>query len=200
MSDIEKDILEVTQFEPPRKYDDRQDYLAALCRALNKLEDIDFNSLSDDSNKWFNDAVRAMNNRKDLPEFPDLVETESEDTNTGGIQDSPAEEGEAEVEKPKAAPKAEHKRRAKGTPPRKLEHAEINTEAATDTPQVDAYGVVKGSKNAAAVSMLEKGCRMSDITHSIGGTYYNLVERLRKAGHNIEKGANGHIKLTNKDN
>jgi hypothetical protein len=178
-----------------------------LCRALNKLEDIDFNSLSDDSNKWFNDAVRAMNNRKDLPEFPDVEETESEGTDARGVQDSAPEEGEAEVEetkptskKEKAAPKTEHKRRQKGTPPRKLEHAEIDTDAATgDHPQVDAYGVVKGSKNAAAVSMLEKGCRMSDITHSIGGTYYNLVERLRKAGHAVEKGANGHIKLTHKD-
>ena len=197
MSKIEAEIVEVTNFEPPRKYAERQDYLAALAKAINKLEEIDYNSLSTEATDWFNDSVRALNNRKDLPDFPDIEEPENEPTEP--ISEPAEEVGEAEAS---PAPKAKadpNKRRAKGVPPRKLEHPEIDPQKAIDNYETDAYGVVKGSKNAAAVAMLEKGCRMSDITASIGGTYYNLKARLRKQGHTIEEGANGMLKLIHKD-
>lgn len=188
MSVIEQEILEATQFDPPRKYDDRQDYLAALAKAVNKLEDIDFDALSTEAADWFNTSVKAMNNKKDLPDFPDAEE------------EAEAEEVKAEPKKvAKAVEKTEPKRRPKGAPPKKLDHPKVDPQASIDHFETDKYGVVVGSKNAAAVAMLEKGCRMADITASIGGTYYNLVARLMKQGHHIEKGANGMITLTHKD-
>lgn len=186
-SKIENEIVELTNFEPPREYDDRQDYLAALAKEVNKLADIDFNTLSTEATEWFNDAVSAINNRKDLPEFPDVEEDEGDNS-------------EPESEKPVVkAKEKEAKRRPKGVPPRKLEHPKVDPQQGIDNFETDRYGVVKGSKNAAAIAMFEQGCRMSDVTASIGGTYYNLLERLRKQGHTVEKGANGMTKLSHKD-
>ena len=39
----------------------------------------------------------------------------------------------------------------------------------------------------------------SDIKNSIGGTYYNLLQRLVKDGHYFEKSANGMMKIIHKD-
>lgn len=194
----EQEILEATHFDPPREYPDRQDYLAALCKAVNKLEDIEFDALSTEAADWFNDSVRAMNNKKDLPEFADT----EDDDEAEEVAAKPAPV-KAMTEPKKAAVKAVEekviKRRAKGAPARQLEHPKIDPQASIDNFETDRYGVVKGSKNAAAVAMLEGGCRMTDITASIGGTYYNLVARLMKQGHHVEKGANGMIKLAHKD-
>jgi hypothetical protein len=185
---IEQQIIEATSFEAPRKYKERQDYLAALAKAVNKLEDKEFDTLSNEAVDWFNDACRAISNKKDIPEFADAEETTE-------VEEA-APVAEAKVEK-KA--KAEPKRRAKGVPARTLDHPEINPQASIDNFEVDGYGIVKGSKNAAAVAMFEQGCRMSDVTASIGGTYYNLVARLMKQGHTVEKGPNGVITITHKD-
>ena len=189
-SAIEQELIEACEFDPPRKYDDRQDHLAALARAINKIKDVDFDALSVDAAEWFNDAVRALKEKRDIPEFGDFEEEANADPD-----EEAAEEAAPEKPKPKPEPA---KRRAKGVPPRKLEHPPIDA-SGIETAELDKWGIVKGSKNSAAAAMLETGCRMSDITHSIGGTYYNLVERLRKAGHSIEKGSNGSIKLVHKD-
>lgn len=202
MSQIEQDIIKVTSFEPPRKYEDRQDYLAALVRAVDKLDDVEFDLLGPVTVEWVNDAASAMRNRKKIVDFPDNEDTDDNlDTNEADTADAVEQEADAGgvQDEPVEAPVKVPARRKKGAAPRKLEHPKVDPKASIENFQTDKYGIVVGSKNAAAAAMFEKGCRMSDVTASIGGTYYNLVARLKKQGHTVESGANGFTKLTHKD-
>lgn len=267
---IEAELVEASGFEPRRNYE-RQDYLAALARAIDTMEEDDYDKLSTEAQDWFNEAVKAMNKKKDLPEFPDAAteteaaaatsedddddsEAEESDSDSDGDDDDDAgEDAEEDAEEsdedadPPAAGKAKGKAKAKGkevkakpakkaaakkvakkpakkvekepeddeveeapkkalgkrkgVPPRKLDHPPIEQLPPDIDPDefelhLDEFGIVKGTKNAAAAAMLQKGCRMADITETIGGTYYNLIGRLVKAGHTIEKSANGVLKLT----
>ena len=54
MSEIEQNILEITEFKPKRKYRSRQDYLAALARSVDKLADDEFDELEENSAEWAN--------------------------------------------------------------------------------------------------------------------------------------------------
>lgn len=234
MSVIEKELVNVASFKARRDYE-RQDYLAALARAINEVGEDEFDGLSVEAQDWFNDAVRALNKKQELPDFPDVDDSsddnESEasgdeaeaeaagaaedegvaaqgNSSDGDIQAVPAKR--AKKAKGKATKKAEESfqpvvtKRGKGQPPRKLDHPPIH-HPDPDTPldqldfAMDEFGIVKGTKNAAAAAMLAQGCRMADVTESIGGTYYNLLQRLVKQGHLLEKSANGILKLTHKD-
>jgi hypothetical protein len=219
---IEQELVEATGFEPTKNYE-RQDYLAALARAVNDIEEADFDGLTVDAQDWFNAAVKALNKKQELPDFPD-AETEAEVEEAAEAEEeaeaSIAEEEPEAEEKPKKKgasvkqgakaaaadkkAKAEAPKKRKGQPPRKLDHPPI-VHPAPDTKledldfAMDRFGIVKGSKNHSAAAMLEKGCRMADVTETIGGTYYNLLQRLTKQGHLVEKASNGELKLTHKD-
>src|SRR4029077_10869977 len=73
---IEKELVEASGFSPRKNYQ-RQDYLAALARAVNEIEEDKFDAMSTDAQDWFNDAVRALNKKTTLPEFADAT-TEAE--------------------------------------------------------------------------------------------------------------------------
>ncbi len=252
MTPIESELVETSGFKPGKKYQ-RQDYLAALTRAVNELDEVDFDGLSIEAQDWFNDAVRAINKKVDLPDFPDsngageaddeeasdeepeveeaseaepepveasakrkrkptkpqpkkVVEPEpepgEEDASQAGDEPDPEPE-EPEADPPTPPTKAASARRKKGQPPRKLPHPEIIDHRGKKPEEIeiewDKYDHVKGTKVSAACVMFEQGCRMSDVTASIGGTYYNLLSDLTKAGHKVEKAANGMITLTHKD-
>lgn len=219
MSVVEKEIVEATAFDPPKEYANRQDYLAALARAVDNLDDETFDGLSNEATDWFNTSVRAMNNKKKLPDFEGAEEEPAEeevDPETGEITEEHAEAEEMveeAEEAPTPPPKAKKPaakaakpekaaapaRRPKGVPPKKLDHPPIERNEDPETFELDEFGSVRGSKNSAAAAMLKKGCRMADVTESIGGTYYNLVQRLVKQGHHLEKSSNGMLKLTHKD-
>ena len=238
MSAIEKELVEASSFEP-RKNLERQDYLASLARAINEVPEDEFDALSTEAQDWFNDAVRALNKKKDLPDFPDLAEaddeeaqsddgassdeepdsTEETDSDSDDADDDGGEPEEAgpvpakpttgkkagkskagktvgtpeeTTEGPASSSAPKPNRRGKGVPPRKLPHPPVG--------ETDKYGVGVNSKGHAALVMLEKGCRMSDVTESIGGTYYNLLQKVVKAGHKVEKAANGLITVIHADN
>ena len=53
-----------------------QDYLAALVKAVGKVDDDVWDGLSDPAQDWFNDATDAFNKKKQIPEFPDLEKEE----------------------------------------------------------------------------------------------------------------------------
>jgi len=94
MSAIEQELIEATGFTPRRNYPDRQDYLAAVARAVDQLEDVDFDGLSAEAADWFNAAARALSNKKTIVDFPD-AEPEAE------AEEEPAEDettGRAEAE------------------------------------------------------------------------------------------------------
>lgn len=218
---IEKELLEVTGFKPRKEYDDRQDYLAALARAVDALKPDDFDNLTNEATEWFNKAAEALNDKDALPDFEDAsngADPEAEGDPTEDNEPEPeGEEGDEEpvdpetgevLEKPAPKPKKAKKEKPekvsakapkKGRePPKKLPHPPITLLKETGV-VFDEFGVAKGTKNAAAVEMLQKGCRMNDITETLGGTYYNLLRRLVREGHHLEKSGNGVLTLIHKD-
>lgn len=212
-TEVQKELVEAAGFEPTKNYQ-RQDYLAALARAVNEIPEEDFDGLSVEAQDWFNAAVKALNKKQELPEFPDAEAEGNEaaednptddnledDTSDEAVEEAPPKkvakgkkpakaeppEGEVEDEAEEAPPK-----KTKGKAPRKLEHPAVG--------ELDHFGINVNAKGHAAAAMLEKGCRMADVTASIGGTYYNLLGRLLKDGHKLEKAANGYLQLVHKDN
>lgn len=71
-SSIEKELVKATKFKGG-KFADHQDYLASLLRAIDsKLSDQDYDSLSDAAVEWHHTAVKAMESKKQIPDFPDI--------------------------------------------------------------------------------------------------------------------------------
>lgn len=184
---IESELVEATGFEARKNYEDRQDYLAALARSVNDLDEEAYDTLSNEAVEWFNAACRALNNKKDIEDF----------------EDAPVATGSEPVEE-EAEPQAETEEEVKPKP-KKVVAAKVAKPKAkveeidADQIELDEFGVAVGSKNSQAVEMLKKGCRMADISKEIGGTYYNLVQRLVKQGHTLEKAANGVLRLVHMD-
>lgn len=63
----------------------------------------------------------------------------------------------------------------------------------------DRYGVTEGTKASLALKMFEKGCTMRDVVIEHGDTQYNILRKLAKEGHKVEKLENGVLRLTHKD-
>jgi hypothetical protein len=92
-SAVEKELIKVTKVKADR-FEDRQDFLAALLKAMDKLTDDEFDNLSDEAAEWHTKkAVPAMNKKKPIPDF---VEAEAEADEAPADDD--AETGETEVE------------------------------------------------------------------------------------------------------
>lgn len=217
-SAIETALVEATGFEPTKNYE-RQDYLAALARAVNDLDEADFDSLEVEAQDWFNLAVKALNKKKDLPDFPDLEgedEAEADDSTGDDTEDDTtddAETDEAEDDAEEEAP--EPPKKVVKIKSRMLQEQEAAKKPMVSkkkpynvkklpppnasTGEVDKFGQKLDSQGHKACEMLEQGSRMSALTEEIGGTYYNLLKKLVKEGHKIEKSPNGIITLIHKD-
>lgn len=231
-SAIETELLEACGFKPKKDYADRQDYLAALARAINNHDDETvLDNVSNAAADWYDSAVDAINDKTDLPEFPDAEdEAPAKGKSKKALKEEPepeesSDDGEGaaeEAEKP-ARGKAKAKDKAKAKAPekkpekaaaKKVAKADDNDDgeaeekpakakrsapASSGAISLDRYGIAEGTKNAQAVAMLEKGAKMSDVNSEIGGTYYNLLKRLTKAGHKLLKEPGGELKLVHKD-
>lgn len=66
---VEQELVEATQFVPEKKYRKRQDYLAALMRAVCDLPDPEFDKLSDEAVDWSYRSVDAHRAGQELPDF-----------------------------------------------------------------------------------------------------------------------------------
>lgn len=93
MDEVEKEVLEATGFKPQKEYPDRQDYLAALARAVNDLGHEDFDQLSNEAVDWFNASAQALNDQEDLPDFDGVLPDEETDE-----PDQPEEASAAEAD------------------------------------------------------------------------------------------------------
>lgn len=201
-SEIEKELAEITDFKPLKQYEKKQDYLAALARLVDQLDDRDFDRLSKDAADWFNAAARAISNKKVIPDFTDAVSSSEVD-----LPDEPIEDDELIDDiAPRTEPLPKKKRdRAHSTqPPRALPVPNVDpippkkdgTFGKKDPRILDKWGFAVGSQNSAAMAMFEKGARMKDVTASVGGTYYAAIGRAIKRGHFVERFANGIIRIT----
>jgi len=63
----------------------------------------------------------------------------------------------------------------------------------------DRFGVVEGSRSSEVVRMFEKSASMKDIKEKFGNNYYNILSRMVKEGHRLEKLEGGKMRLTHKD-
>ncbi len=98
MHAIEKELTSATDFKPRKKYANRQEYLRAIINAVGKLEDEDFDNLTDEAAEWCNAAIEVMNTTKD-GEIPDFDEAEaSEDEPEEEAADDEADEPDDEAE------------------------------------------------------------------------------------------------------
>jgi hypothetical protein len=188
-SAVEKEILGIlgSGFKAPKSMDD-QKYRAAMVKAVNELEDADWQSLSDDAQAWVNDGVKAIKGKKDIPDFPGA--------SAGG-----------EVEEaPKTKKGKKTSKKAAVTEPEEAEEAETEEAEEAETEEVEeAPKTKKGkktSKKAAAPKApkkekapkkaKEKGPTATFtelILQNPGKTRAEYVEALEKKGMTIAPGA-----------
>ena len=221
MHAIEKELVKLTGFKAPRKYKDRQDYLAAIVNAVNKLADEKFDELGEEAVAWFNASVQAANGKKDLPDFDEAEAAPADDTETeeeadGDVEGTEAEDEEAGVDDADSDAGAEDEKPAKakatkGQKPIKAAKPEAKPEKKEKTPprrtvghlenlKLSRFGAVEGSQTAQALDLFARpdGASMSEVKEAIGGTYYNALKKAVEQGHRMEK--DGHkITLTHKD-
>jgi hypothetical protein len=167
---IEQELIQASGFETEKTYKDRQDYLICLALAVaENVSDDDFLKLSDEATTWCNEAIKARKERKLVRDFNGAVE----EVVVGPVEVVPI--------KPKRK--------------RKLKPSETTS----ITGEMDTYGIAIGTKAHIVAEMFTQGCTMKDVKDVLGSTYYNLLKRLEKSGHKVER--NGHfIKLIHKDN
>lgn len=118
----EHELVKVTKFKG-EKYDDRQDYLAALLKDVDRFyakNEDKFDNLSDEAADWYNAAVTALNKKKEIPDFEDdepdgdapvdpeeleadddtgeVPETGNEDSSSETTEDEEPEDGDEPVQ------------------------------------------------------------------------------------------------------
>jgi hypothetical protein len=106
MGAVEKELVKATEFKG-KKFKKRSEYLSALASAVDKLDDDQFEALSDEASDWANAALEAVKSKEDVEDFdepeeeeeePDAEEPEEEE------EDPEAEEPEEEEEEPEEKP------------------------------------------------------------------------------------------------
>ncbi len=92
VSSVEKELAKITKVKVD-KYEDRQDFLAAILKAMEKLTDDEFDNLSDAAAEWHTKkAVPAFVKKKDIPDFVEAKEPPAEEAT------EVEEDADAEVE------------------------------------------------------------------------------------------------------
>lgn len=69
-SEIEQELLSASALKS-KKNEDRQDYLARLCRAVAKVKDEVWEGISTAGQDWNNTAAEALTDDKEIPDFED---------------------------------------------------------------------------------------------------------------------------------
>ncbi len=97
---LEQEIIEATGFKMKR-FANRQDYLAAIARAMEKMDGDAYDNLSDEASDWYQDAATAVNANDDIPDFPEDDEADDDATEEEadvGTDDDEAEEDADEAD------------------------------------------------------------------------------------------------------
>jgi hypothetical protein len=189
--DIEEEMCAITKIKKD-KYPQRQDFLAALLRAIEKIPEAEYDRMSENAYQWQKEATRHFNHRKPLPDFPDRVRDE--------VDGMPLQTSVEELRGDDAAPAisgdeqpATVRRKRRQLPPRRVpDYANLSGEK-------DRYGITAGTNTHEAVKMYEKGCTAGDVEQALGGRYRNILSKLADAGHRVERLGVGFYKVTHKD-
>lgn len=217
MSDLEKEVVSLVKFRGD--YPVRQDYLAALLRATDKWltkndksGDI-FDNWDDGLATWYSDGIRAMHNKDVIPDFPDLeleepviepVEDEDDTTEEAEQESTPVEGGTTvgsseEIEEIPHSGDSEVPVPSKPKKAKKVKVSRIPTQYDEMTGEKDKFGITIGTKSHQAVLLYEQGTTAKEILTKVGGRHYNILTKLEKDGHKVDKRPGGGFKLTHKD-
>lgn len=71
MSKIQKELCEVVRIDPSKYGNDRAGLHTDIVKAVNKLTDKEWDSLTQPAQDWFNNAADATKAKKSIAEFPD---------------------------------------------------------------------------------------------------------------------------------
>lgn len=216
VSVIEQELLDATKYKG-KKGASREDYLAGLVKAVEKLDEDDFDSLSDTAADWYNSAVEAMNDKEPPPEFPDVeadddADVEADDSeadgNTGGDPDDETDDaddssegdldddededtdaaGEDEAEEEAPPPKKARGRSPKDTEKKDSPKPKIK-------PEPERYAKITGEKDRFGIV---KGTKTSDAVAMYcrpqGATAAQIMEKLNGRYYNVTRrlAAEGH--------
>ena len=200
----------------PNRYEERQPYLAAVLKAIDKAEDADYDTICDvhsDFLGWHEAAVQAVDERDPIPDYPDyeaVPDEEVSDDTDGEVpsRDETEEKTEAGNDTPDTEEVSEDRPEVVQKPPRrksKTQSPEVTAKikaaiekSATITGDKNKYGIVKGTKSEEVLFMFEKGCTMAHVHEKMGANFYNLLKKMVSEGHLIEKLEGGIWKLTHK--
>lgn len=147
---LEQELTKAAKYKPVSQHD-RQDHLAALARAANKLTDDQFDKLSDKAANWVSAAIKALNAKDEIEDFEDAEpadenpgeegneasaedssEEASDGTKPGSGEDYPEFDAKAESDN-EAKEAAEDARSAKSTKPKVRAEAKKPPKKATET-------------------------------------------------------------------
>lgn len=154
-SAIEKELLEATGLKP-KKNENRQEYLARLCRAGAKLPDDVWEGVTKPAQDWNNDAAISLKEGKSIVDFPDMEE-EGDPTD----DEIDAEEPAPKAKKAKANGHKEAKPEKEKLPPHP---ASVRKVSACHT--IKKMVVKKPTITVAELSekLKEDGLKVSDVT------------------------------------
>lgn len=98
MNNVESELIRATSFKPRKKYADRQEYLKSVINAVAKLDDDDFENLSDEAAAWCNAAIEVINTTKngDVPDFDEINGADMSAEDDAEDADDEADEAEDE--------------------------------------------------------------------------------------------------------
>lgn len=215
---VERELVEICNFDGS-KYKTRQNYLAALARAIEKIPGEDFDNLTDDAADWYNAAADAISEKKEIDDF-EAEESEKAEPNTGETEVASADEGEdipeflrrdaepvpetqvaLDTKEPEtgAAKSADDKAEKAPKKGKNASPSHKTQDYSQVTGEKDRWGFIKGTKTAKVVEMYERGTTAKEIMEVVGGRFYNMLAQLQKGGHKVEKTAEGLWKVTHKD-
>lgn len=187
---IEEELCDICKVKKD-KYPNRQDLLAAILKAIDKLPEVDYDRMTEDAYQWQKQATRHFNHRISLPDFPDVS---TEEVNGEPLQATLEDIKEAgqDVTDSGTAPKSTPSKRQ--LPTRRVPDYE------NLTGEKDKFGITIGTNTHEAVKMYERGCTARDVEQALGGRYRNVLRKLADEGHLVEKLGSGVYRVTHKDN
>lgn len=219
MSEIEVEIVKATKVKEA-SFKARQDYLAALVRGIDKLDNDKWDNLSDEAVAWHAAAVAQMDKKRQIEDFANAefeettnddatgsedvdrsVQTESESSTDSAVEIKPLEgEEQTEEVEEKKPPKQPKAKKVKGQPSPDVKPGDVERYGKI-TGEKDRFGITVGTKTHDAVKMYATpdGATLKQTGDKLGGRHYNILAKLAKDGHKVEKLPGGVWRVSHKD-
>lgn len=202
----EEQIVKVTKIKES-SFKIRQDYLAALVRGIDKLSQDEWDNLSDDVVNWHIAAVGQMDKKRQIEDFADIPtasqaepeemenaepeerphSVDSDDVSTEPVSEEETLEPQTEEKKPRGRPKKAKAEKVKSKS--QFENRPEPERYSKITGEKDRFGITIGTKTHEAVKMYNtpEGASLKQVDAALGGRHYNILQKLTKDGHKVEK-------------